>query len=247
MNPGQSVKDRAALYLIRDALYAWSREGRRHHRRGDRRQHRDRPRHGWDGLSVSTASIVIPETQSREKKDTLRQLGARLIEVTGRAYATPNNFVKVSARTAERLARENPNGAFWANQFDNVANRQAHIETTGPEIWRDTDGRVDGFICAIGSGGTLAGIAMALKEKSPSVTIGCADPMGAAMYSWFTTGELKAAGSSITEGIGQGRVTKNIEARRWTSRSRFPDEGSDSRDVRPARARGPLRRGRRAE
>jgi cysteine synthase A len=155
--------------------------------------------------------IVIPETQSREKKDTLRQLGARLIEVPAVPYANPNNFVKVSERVAQRLARENPNGAFWANQFDNVANRQAHIETTGPEIWRDTGGKIDGFICAIGSGGTLAGIAMALKEKSAAVTIGCADPMGAAMYEWFTHGVLKASGSSIAEGIGQGRVTRNIE------------------------------------
>ncbi len=166
--------------------------------------------------------IVIPETQSKEKKDTLRQLGASLIEVPAAPYANPNNFVRVSERTAARLAAENPNGAFWANQFDNVANRQSHIETTGPEIWRDTNGKIDGFICAIGSGGTLAGIAMALKERSQAVTIGLADPMGAAMYSWFTHGKLEASGSSITEGIGQGRVTKNIEGAPSTSPSRSP-------------------------
>lgn len=223
MNPGQSVKDRAALYLVRDALArglvgpgGTIVEGTA----------------GNTGIGLAMVGramgldcvIVIPETQSREKKDTLRQLGARLIEVPAVPYANPNNFVKVSERTAERLARENPNGAFWANQFDHVANRQAHIETTGPEIWRDTDGKIDGFICAIGSGGTLAGIAMALKDRSPAITVGCADPMGAAMYSWFTTGELKASGSSITEGIGQGRVTKNIEGAPVDVAFQIPDE-----------------------
>jgi cysteine synthase A len=210
MNPGQSVKDRAALYLVRDAM------AKGLVRPGGTIVEGTAGNTGIGLAMVGRALgldcvIVIPETQSREKKDTLRQLGARLIEVPAVPYANPNNFVKVSERVAQRLARENPNGAFWANQFDNVANRQAHIETTGPEIWRDTGGKIDGFICAIGSGGTLAGIAMALKEKSAAVTIGCADPMGAAMYEWFTHGVLKASGSSIAEGIGQGRITKNIE------------------------------------
>ena len=210
MNPGQSVKDRAALYLVRDAM------AKGLVRPGGTIVEGTAGNTGIGLAMVGRALgldcvIVIPETQSREKKDTLRQLGARLIEVPAVPYANPNNFVKVSERVAQRLARENPNGAFWANQFDNVANRQAHVETTGPEIWRDTEGRIDGFICAIGSGGTLAGTAMALKEKSAAVTIGCADPMGAAMYEWFTHGVLKASGSSITEGIGQGRITKNIE------------------------------------
>jgi cysteine synthase A len=209
MNPGQSVKDRAALYLVRDAM--------------DKGLVRPggtivEGTAGNTGIGLAMVGralgldcvIVIPETQSKEKKDTLRQLGARLLEVPAVPYADPNNFVKVSERVAGRLARENANGAFWANQFDNVANRQAHVETTGPEIWRDTGGRIDGFICAIGSGGTLAGTAMALKDRSSAVTIGCADPMGAAMYSWFTSGELKSSGSSISEGIGQGRVTANI-------------------------------------
>ena len=210
MNPGQSVKDRAALYLVRDAM------AKGLVRPGGTIVEGTAGNTGIGLAMVGRALgldcvIVIPETQSREKKDTLRQLGARLIEVPAVPYANPNNFVKVSERVAQRLARENPNGAFWANQFDNVANRQAHVETTGPEIWRDTEGRIDGFICAIGSGGTLAGTAMALKEKSAAVTIGCADPMGAAMYEWFTHGALKASGSSIAEGIGQGRITKNIE------------------------------------
>jgi cysteine synthase len=223
LNPGQSVKDRAALYLIKDAL-----------------DHgRVRPggtivegTAGNTGIGLAIVGralgldcvIVIPETQSQEKKDALRQLGASLIEVPAVPYANPNNYVKVSGRVAERLARENPNGAFWANQFDNVANRQAHIETTGPEIWRDTAGRIDGFICSIGSGGTLVGVAMALKGFNDKITIGCADPMGAAMYSWFTHGELKATGSSITEGIGQGRVTKNIEGAPVDIAFQIPDD-----------------------
>jgi cysteine synthase A len=210
LNPGQSVKDRAALFLINDAI------AKGLVRKGGTIVEGTAGNTGIGLAMVGRAMglecvIVIPETQSQEKKDALRQLGASLIEVPAAPYANPNNYVKVSARTAERLAKENPNGAFWANQFDNVANRQAHVETTGPEIWRDTDGRIDGFVSAIGSGGTLAGVAMALKGFDPKVTIACADPLGAAMYSWFTHGELKASGSSITEGIGQGRVTKNIE------------------------------------
>ena len=155
--------------------------------------------------------IVIPETQSQEKKDTLRLQGAELVEVPAVPYANPNNYVKLSGRLAERLAAERPEGAIWANQFDNVANRDAHVKTTGPEIFADTDGEIDGFVCAVGTGGTLAGIGMALKERKPSVKIALADPMGAALYSYYTTGELKASGSSITEGIGQGRITANLE------------------------------------
>jgi cysteine synthase A len=168
--------------------------------------------------------IVIPETQSQEKKDMLRLAGAELIEVPAVPYANPNNYVKVSGRLAERLAASEPNGAIWANQFDNVANRQAHIETTGPEIWEQTDGKVDGFICAVGTGGTLAGVGMALKARNPKITIGLADPMGAALYSYYTTGELKATGSSITEGIGQGRITGNLEDAPIDVAFQIPDE-----------------------
>ncbi|MFH1794325.1 MAG: cysteine synthase A, partial [Pseudomonadota bacterium] len=151
----------------------------------------------------------IPDTQSQEKKDALRLLGAELIEVPAVPYKNPNNYVKVSGRLAEQLAKSEPAGAIWANQFDNVANRQAHVETTGPEIWEQTAGNVDGFICAVGSGGTLAGVAMALQPKG--VKIALADPEGAALHSFYTTGELKSEGSSITDGIGQGRITANLE------------------------------------
>ena len=168
--------------------------------------------------------IVIPDTQSEEKKDALRLMGAELIEVPAVPYKNPNNYVKVSGRLAERLARTEPNGALWANQFDNVANRRAHIETTGPEIWRQTNGSVDGFTCAVGTGGTLAGVAMALKERNPGIRIAAADPMGAAIYSWIKTGELKSEGSSITEGIGQGRVTANLEGAPIDDAFRIPDE-----------------------
>jgi cysteine synthase len=149
--------------------------------------------------------IVIPETQSQEKKDALRQLGAKLVEVPAVPYKNPNNYVKYSGRLAKAL------GGVWANQFDNVANREAHIHTTGPEIWNQTDGTVDGFVCAVGSGGTLAGVSMALKERNKNIKVALADPMGAALYSYYKTGELKSEGSSITEGIGQGRITKNLE------------------------------------
>src|SRR5919108_3774229 len=155
--------------------------------------------------------IVIPDTQSQEKKDTLRACGAELIEVPAVPYANPNNYVKVSGRIAEQLARSEKNGAIWANQFDNVANRQGHKETTGPEIWEQTSGKVDGFVCAVGTGGTLAGVGMALKAKNANVKIAIADPLGAALYSYYTSGELKSSGSSITEGIGQGRITANLE------------------------------------
>jgi cysteine synthase A len=155
--------------------------------------------------------IVIPDTQSQEKKDMLRLCGAELVEVPAVPYSNPNNYVKVSGRIAEQLAKTEKNGAIWANQFDNVANRRGHVETTGPEIWQQTGGKVDGFICAVGTGGTLAGVGIALKDRNPRVRIGLADPFGAALYSYYTTGELKAEGSSITEGIGQGRITQNLE------------------------------------
>jgi cysteine synthase A len=168
--------------------------------------------------------IVIPETQSQEKKDMLRLAGAELVEVPAVPYANPNNYVKVSGRLAERLAAEEPNGAVWANQFDNVANREAHIESTGPEIWEQTGGAVDGFVCAVGTGGTLAGTAAYLKSKKPGVAIGLADPMGAALYAYYADGALKAQGSSITEGIGQGRITANLEGFTPDVPFQIPDE-----------------------
>jgi cysteine synthase A len=155
--------------------------------------------------------IVIPDTQSQEKKDALRLLGAELIEVPAVPYKDPNNYVKLSGRLAEQLARSEKNGAVWANQFDNTANRDAHIEGTAPEIWRDTGGRIDGFTCAVGTGGTLAGVAIGLKAQNKDIRIAAADPLGAAIYSWIKNGTLESHGSSITEGIGQGRVTGNLE------------------------------------
>ena len=155
--------------------------------------------------------IVIPDTQSQEKKDALKLLGAELVEVPAVPYKNPNNYVKLSGRLAAQLAKTEPNGAIWANQFDNVANRDAHVETTAPEIWRDTDGKVDGFVCAVGSGGTLAGVAEGLRAKNPGIKIAIADPEGAALYNYYANGELKSSGSSITEGIGQGRITANLE------------------------------------
>ncbi|MGC9370808.1 MAG: cysteine synthase A, partial [Paracoccaceae bacterium] len=208
MNPGQSVKDRAALYIIRDAV------ARGELRPGGTIVEGTAGNTGI-GLALVGASmgfrtvIVIPETQSQEKKDMLRLAGAELVEVPAAPYRNPNNFVRYSERLAQRLAQSEPNGAIWANQFDNVANRQSHIETTGPEIWEQTGGKVDGFICAVGSGGTLAGVAMALQPKG--VKIGLADPEGAALHSYYTTGELKAEGGSIAEGIGQVRITRNLE------------------------------------
>jgi cysteine synthase A len=168
--------------------------------------------------------IVIPETQSQEKKDTLRLCGAELVEVPAVPYSNPNNYVKLSGRLAEQLAKTEKNGAIWANQFDNVANRQGHVETTGPEIWRQTDGKVDGFVCAVGTGGTLAGIGIALKSFSNAARIALADPMGAALYSYYTTGTLKSEGSSITEGIGQGRITKNLEGAPIDTAYQIPDD-----------------------
>jgi len=210
MNPGQSVKDRAALFIIQDAV-----------RKGTLRPGGVvvEGTAGNTGIGLALVGnalgfrsvIVIPETQSQEKKDMLRLCGAELVEVPAVPYSNPNNYVKISGRLAEQMARTEANGAVWANQFDNVANRDAHIETTGPEIWTQTDGEVDGFTCAVGTGGTLAGVAMALKARNKNVRIALADPMGAALYSYYTHGVLKSEGSSITEGIGQGRITKNLE------------------------------------
>jgi cysteine synthase len=204
MNPGQSVKDRAALFIIRDAIA-----------RGELKPGGTivEGTAGNTGIGITIVAnalgfksvIVIPETQSQEKKDALRQLGAKLVEVPAVPYKNPNNYVKYSGRLAKAL------GGVWANQFDNVANREAHIQTTAPEIWNQTDGTVDGFVCAVGTGGTLAGVSLALKQRNKNIKIALADPMGAALYSYYKIGELKSEGSSITEGIGQGRITKNLE------------------------------------
>ena len=208
LNPGQSVKDRAALYIIRDAVAKGLLKP------GGTIVEGTAGNTGI-GLALVGASmgfktvIVIPETQSEEKKDMLRLAGAELVQVPAAPYRNPNNYVRYSERLAKKLAETEPNGAIWANQFDNTANRQAHIETTGPEIWEQTGRKVDGFICAVGSGGTLAGVGQALQPKG--VKIGLADPDGAALHSFYTTGELKSQGSSITEGIGQGRITANLE------------------------------------
>ncbi|MBY5357548.1 cysteine synthase A [Rhizobium leguminosarum] len=222
LNPGQSVKDRAALYIIRDA----------------ERKGLLRPggvivegTAGNTGIGLTLVAkalgyrtvIVIPETQSQEKKDALKLLGAELVEVPAVPYKNPNNYVKVSGRLAEQLAKTEPNGAIWANQFDNVANRQAHVETTAREIWKDTDGKVDGFICSVGSGGTLAGVAAGLKAFKADVKIGIADPDGAALYEFYQNGTLKSEGSSITEGIGQGRITANLEGFAPDYAYRIPD------------------------
>ena len=208
LNPGQSVKDRAALYIIRDAI-----------ERGTLKPGgtivEGTAGNTGIGLALVGASmgfktvIVIPETQSQEKKDMLRLAGAELVQVPAAPYKNPNNYVRYSERLANELAKSEPNGAIWANQFDNVANRRAHIETTGPEIWSQTDGKVDGFVAAVGSGGTLAGCAEYLQPKG--VKIGLADPMGAALHSFYTTGTLSSEGTSISEGIGHGRITANLE------------------------------------
>lgn len=210
LNPGQSVKDRAALGMIRDA----------------EKSGRLKPgglivegTAGNTGIGLAVVGnalgyrtvIVMPRTQSQEKKDAVRSLGAKLVEVDAVPYANPNHYVKYSQRLAEELAQSEPNGAIWANQFDNVANRNAHYETTGPEIWEQTGGKVDGFICAVGSGGTLGGVSLALKERNRKIQIGCADPGGASLFSYYKTGELKSEGTSITEGIGQSRITANLE------------------------------------
>ncbi|WP_457649394.1 cysteine synthase A [Profundibacter sp.] len=222
MNPGQSVKDRAALYIIKDAI------ARGELLPGGTIVEGTAGNTGI-GLALIGASmgfktvIVIPETQSREKMDMLRLAGAELVPVPAAPYRNPNNFVRYSGRLAEKLAQSKPNGAIWANQFDNVANRQSHVETTVPEIWQQTDGKVDGFICAVGSGGTLAGVAEGLRERSKDVKIGLADPEGAALFSYYTTGELTSEGGSIAEGIGQIRITRNLEGLEVDMAYRIPD------------------------
>jgi cysteine synthase len=210
LNPGGSVKDRAGLAIIEDAVA-----------RGELKPGGlvVEGTAGNTGIGLALVAnalgfrtvIVIPDTQSEEKKQMLRLQGAELIEVPAVPYANPNNYVKLSGRLAERLAREHPEGAIWANQFDNIANREGHRMTTGPEIWEHTGGDVDGFTCSVGTGGTLAGVGLALKARNPNVKIAITDPLGSALYSYYATGELKATGNSITEGIGQGRVTKNLE------------------------------------
>ena len=210
LNPGQSVKDRAALYIIRDA----EESGRL--RPGGTVVEGTAGNTGIGLAMVCGAlgydcKIIMPRTQSQEKKDAVRLYGADLIEVDAAPYSNPMNYVRYSERYAAEVAETAENGAVWANQFDNTANRRAHVETTGPEIYDQTGGKVDGFICAVGSGGTLGGVSLALRERNPDIRIGLADPFGSKMYSWVKSGELVSTGNSITEGIGQGRVTKNLE------------------------------------
>ncbi len=211
LNPGQSIKDRAALWIIRG-----------HEKSGALKPGGTivEGTAGNTGIGLAMVAnalgykcvIVIPRTQAQEKKDAIRAFGAELIEVDAAPYSNPNNYVRYSGRLAEEMGAANPSSSVvWANQFDNVANRQAHIDATGPEIWAQTNGKVDAFICAVGSGGTLGGISMYLKGENPDVQIGLADPYGAALYSYYTTGELKSEGTSISEGIGQGRITANLE------------------------------------
>ena len=223
MNPGGSVKDRAALAIVKDAL------ARKILRPGGLIVEGTAGNTGIGLALVANALgfktvIVIPDTQSEEKKDFLRLQGAELIEVPAVAYADPNNYVKLSGRLAGRLAKEHKEGAIWANQFDNVANRKVHFERTGPEIWAQTEGKVDGFVCSVGTGGTLAGVGSALKAKYPDVKIAIADPLGAALYAYYTSGELKSSGSSITEGIGQSRITANLENARIDLAYQITDE-----------------------
>ncbi len=223
MNPGQSVKDRAAKYIVQDAV-----------ERGELRPGGliVEGTAGNTGIGLALVGgaqgyrtlIVIPSSQSEEKKDAIRNAGAQLIEVPPAPYKNPANYVRYSGRLADKLNATEENGAIWANQFDNVANRRAHYETTGPEIWEQTEGKVDAFICAIGSGGTLGGVSNFLKERKKDVVIGIADPMGAALYHYYKHGELKAEGSSITEGIGQGRVTANLEGVEVDVPFQIPDQ-----------------------
>jgi cysteine synthase A len=217
------VKDRAGLFIIRDA------EEKGLLRPGGVIVEGTAGNTGIGLTLVAKALgyrtvIVIPDTQSQEKKDTLRVMGAELIEVPAVPYKNPNNYVKVSGRLAEQLAKSDPNGAIWANQFDNVANRDGHLRTTAVEIWEQTGGQVDGFVSAVGTGGTLAGVAFGLKARNRAVKIALADPLGAALYSFYTEGALKAEGSSITEGIGQGRITANLEGFTPDFSYQIPDE-----------------------
>ena len=223
LNPGGSVKDRAAKYIVLDA------EERGALKPGGVIVEGTAGNTGIGLALVARARgyrtvIVIPETQSQEKKEMLRLCGAELIEVPAVPYRDPNNYVHQAARLAEELAAKEPAGVIYANQWDNTANRRAHYEGTGPEVWAQTDGKVDAFICAVGTGGTLAGTAMALRERRKDVVIGLADPMGAALFSYYTTGELKAEGGSISEGIGQGRITGNLQDLAVDAPFRIPDE-----------------------
>ena len=223
LNPGGSVKDRAAWAIVKDA------EEKGQLKPGGVVVEGTAGNTGIGLALVGCARgyrtvIVIPETQSQEKKDMLRLCGAELHEVPAVPYKDPNNYVHVSRRLAEELAEKEPNGAIWANQFDNVANCQGHFETTGPEIWEQTEGQVDGFVCAVGTGGTLAGTGIALKERKAGIKIGVADPGGSAIYGHYAKGELKAEGTSITEGIGQGRITENLKEAPVDLAYRIPDE-----------------------
>ena len=222
MNPGGSVKDRAALAIIRDAMAQGKLSPGGVIVEGTA---------GNTGIGIGMvaaalgfrAVIVIPDTQAQEKKDMLRLLGAELVEVPAVPYSDPNNYVRYSGRLAEMLAKTEQYGAVWANQFDNVANRRGHYETTGPEIWSATNGRISGFVSSVGTGGTLAGVGMALKERDKRIKIALADPHGAALYSYFTCGALHSEGSSITEGIGQSRITANLEGAPVDVAYRIPD------------------------
>ena len=222
VNPGGSVKDRAAKYMVLD---------------GERRGVIERGGLIVEGTAGNTGIglalvgnsrgyrtlILIPNTQSQEKKDALRLCGAELREVPAVPYKDPNNYVHIAKRTAEELAASEPHGVLYANQWDNTANREGHTQSTGPEIWSQTDGKVDGFTCAVGTGGTLAGVSEFLKHKNPNIVTAAADPMGAAIYSWIKTGELKSSGSSISEGIGQGRVTGNLAGAKIDDAFQIPD------------------------
>ncbi|MCZ6863714.1 MAG: cysteine synthase A [Alphaproteobacteria bacterium] len=223
LNPGSSVKDRAGIYIILDA------EEKGTLKPGGTIVEGTAGNTGIGLALVANARgyktvIVIPDTQSQEKKDMLRLCGARLVEVPAVPYKNPENYVHVAGRMAEELDKSEPNGAIWAQQFDNIANRDGHYKSTGPEIWRQTDGKVDGFVCAVGTGGTLAGVALYLREQNKDIKIGLADPMGAALYNYYKNGELKAEGSSITEGIGQGRITKNLEGLEIDLPYQIPDD-----------------------
>src|SRR5512136_3264984 len=223
LNPGGSVKDRAGLYLILDA------EQRGVLKPGGLVVEGTAGNTGIGLALVANARgyrtlIVIPETQSQEKKDMLRLCGAELVEVPALPYSNPNNYQHVGRRLADQLRKNEPNGVLFADQWNNLDNAKAHYESTGPEIWEQTGGKLDGFICSVGTGGTLAGVAMALKARNKNIKIGLADPMGAALYSYYTSGVLKSEGSSITEGIGQGRITKNLEDAPIDVPFQIPDE-----------------------
>lgn len=219
-NPGASVKDRAALWIVRDA-----------EARGDLKPGGTivEGTAGNTGIGIALVAnalgyksiIVMPETQSREKMDTLRALGAELVTVPAAPYSNPGHFVHTSRRIAEETE-----GAVWANQFDNIANRRAHIESTAPEIWEQMGGKIDGFTCAVGTGGTFAGVGMALKERDENICIALTDPYGAALYGYYANGELRSEGSSVAEGIGQGRITANLEGAPVDTQFRISDEDS---------------------